>query len=167
MSSLFEIGFSLLLPLTISFFFVLMTRSIFSVLAFFFQLVMGFNKGIPKSFNLPDLLGAPVKSWSPSHCFIMKSLITMSKKGTETPPPPPPPWRSLVMTSNSLVRWPSTYTALLKLVYRAIEVSTYGSGFRFVRNIPVKDGDLAVIYRYEYVTSHLFIKSKYFQAVVS
>lgn len=80
---------------------------------------------------------------------------------------PPPPWRSLVMTSNSLVRWPSTYTALLKLVYRAIEVSTYGSGFRFVRNIPVKDGDLAVIYRYEYVTSHLFIKSKYFQAVVS
>ena len=80
---------------------------------------------------------------------------------------PPPPLRSLVMTSKSLVRWPSTYTALLKLVYRAIEVSTYGSGFRFVRNIPVKDGDLAVIYRYEYVTSHLFIKSKYFQAVVS
>ena len=89
MSSLFEIGFSLLLPLIISFFFVLMTRSIFSVLAFFFQLVMGFNKGIPKSFNLPDLLGAPVKSWSPSHCFIMKSLITMSKKGTETPLPLP------------------------------------------------------------------------------
>ena len=72
-----------------------------------------------------------------------------------------------MMTSKSLVRWPSTYTALLKLVYRAIEVSSYGSGFRFVRNIPVKDGDLAVIYRYEYVTSHLFIKSKYFQAVVS
>ena len=132
-------------------------------LSSFFQLVMGFNKGIPKSFNLPDLLGALVKSWSPSHCFIMKSLITMSKKGTETPPPR----RSLVMTSKSLVRWPSTYTALLKLVYRAIEVSSYSSGFRFVRNIPVKDGDLAVIYRYEYVTSHLFIKSKYFQAVVS
>lgn len=37
MSSLFEIGFSLrLLPLIISFFFVLMTRSIFSVLAVFF-----------------------------------------------------------------------------------------------------------------------------------
>ena len=35
-----------------------------------------------------NLLGALVKSWSPSHCFIMKSLITMSKKGTETPPPP-------------------------------------------------------------------------------
>ena len=71
------------------------------------------------------------------------------------------------MTSNSLVRWPSTYTALLKLVYRAIAVSTYGSGFRFVRNIPVKDEDLAEIYRYEYMTSHMFIKSKYFQAVVS
>ena len=81
--------------------------------------------------------------------------------------PPPPKKRSLVMTSKSLVRWPSTHSALLKLVYRAIEVSTYSSGFRFVRNIPVKDGDLAVIYRYEYVTSHLFIKSKYFQAVVS
>ena len=94
----------------------------------------------------------------------MKSLITMSKKGAETPPPPP--GRSLV-TSNSLVRWLSTYTALLNLVYRAIAVTTYGSGFRFVRNIPVKDGDLAVIYRYEYVTSHMFIKSKYFQAVVS
>lgn len=70
---------------------------------------------------LPDLLGALVKSWSPSHCFIMKSLITMSKKGTETSPP----GRNLV-TSNSLVRWLSTYTALLKLVYRAIAVSTYG-----------------------------------------
>ena len=89
------------------------------------------------------------------------------KGDRDSPPPPPPPRRSLVMTSKSLVRWPSTYTALLKLVYRAIEVSSYSSGFRFVRNIPVKDGDLAVIYRYEYVTSHLFIKSKYFQAVVS
>ena len=39
---------------------------------------------------LPNLLGALVKSWSPSHCFIMKWLITMSKKGTETLPPPPP-----------------------------------------------------------------------------
>lgn len=56
------------------------------------------------------------------------------------------------MTTNSLVRWPSTQTALLKLVYRAMAVSTYGSGFLFVRNIPVKDEDLAVIYRYEYMT---------------
>ena len=67
------------------------------------------------------------------------------KGDRDSPPPPPPKKRSLVMTSKSLVRWPSTYTALLKLVYRAIAVSTYGSGFRFVRNIPVKDEDLAEI----------------------
>lgn len=71
------------------------------------------------------------------------------------------------MTSNSLARWPSTYTALLKLVYRAIALSTYGSGSRFVRNIPVKDEDLAVNYRYEYMTALMFIKSKFFQTVVS
>lgn len=71
------------------------------------------------------------------------------------------------MTSNSLVRWPSTYSALLKLVYWAIAVSTYGSGVLFARNIPVKDEDLVVIYQYENMTAHMFIKSKFFQAVVS
>ena len=50
MSSLFEIGFSLrLLPLIISFFFVLMTRSIFSVVAvFFFSWLWASSRKFPR-----------------------------------------------------------------------------------------------------------------------
>ena len=49
MSSLFEIGFSLrLLPLIISFFFVLMTKTIFSALAVFFSWLWASSRDFPR-----------------------------------------------------------------------------------------------------------------------